>query len=87
MEFEWDPDKARANLKKHRVDFADAATVFDDPLAVTIFDAGAEESRFVTIGSDAEGHVLVVVYAWRGDMIRIISARRATPRERRQYEG
>jgi hypothetical protein len=84
--FEWDFDKAQANLRKHGVDFADAATVFDDPLAVTLPDAGEEESRFVTIGSDAEGHLLVVVYAWRGDAIRIISAREATPMERRQYE-
>jgi len=68
------------------VDFADAATVFDDPLAVTLPDEGEEEPRFVTIGSDAEGHLLVVVYAWRGDAIRIISAREATPMERRQYE-
>ena len=87
MRFEWDPDKARANLRKHGVDFADAATIFDDPLAVTISDEGAEESRFVTIGSDAEARVLVVVYVWRGVRIRIISARRATRRERRRYEG
>ena len=86
MGFEWDFDKARANLRKHGVDFADAATVFDDPLAVTLPDEGEEEPRFVTIGSDAEGHLLVVVYAWRGDAIRIISAREATPMERRQYE-
>lgn len=87
MGFEWDPDKARANERKHGVDFADAATVFDDPLAVTIPDEGAEESRFVTIGGDAAGRLLVVVYAWRGVKIRIISARGATPRERREYEG
>jgi len=84
--FEWDPDKARANLRKHGVDFADAATVFDDPLAVTISDEGAEESRLVTIGRDAEARVVVVVYVWRGTRIRIISARRATRRERRRYE-
>ena len=87
MGFEWDSHKARANLRKHGVDFADVATVFDDPLAVTLPDEGEEESRFVTIGSDAEGRLLVVVYAWRGEGIRIISAREATPRERRQYEG
>jgi hypothetical protein len=74
--FEWDSGKARANLKKHGVDFADAATVFDDPLAVTISEEEAGEARF-----------LVVVYAWRGDRIRIISARMATRRERREYEG
>ena len=87
MGFEWNAYKARVNLRKHGVDFSDAATVFDDPLAVTLPEEGGEESRFVTIGSDAEGHLLVVVYAWRGDAIRIISAREATPRERRQYEG
>ena len=87
MEFEWDPDKARANLRKHGVDFADAATVFDDPLAVTISDERAEEPRFVTIGSDAEGRLLVVVFVWRGVSIRVISARRASRRERGQYEG
>ena len=86
MGFKWDPDKARANLKKHGVDFADAATVFDDPLAVTISDEEAEECRFVTIGTDATGSLLVVVYAWRSGRIRIISARGATPRERRRYE-
>jgi len=85
--FEWDPNKARANLRKHGVDFADAATVFDDPLAVTISDEGSEEYRFVTIGSDAEGHILVVVYSWRGYNIRIISARAATRNERKHYEG
>lgn len=86
MGFEWDPGKARDNLRKHGVDFADAATVFDDPLAVTIPDEGTEESRFVTMGSDGMGRLLIVVYAWRGAKIRIISARGATPSERRQYE-
>ena len=87
MGFEWDAHKARANLKKHGVDFSDAATVFDDPLAVTVADEEQEESRFLTMGSDAEGRLLVVVYAWRRDAIRIISAREATARERKQYEG
>ena len=87
MGFEWSPDKARANLRKHGVDFADAATIFDDPLAVTIPDEDEYESRFITIGSDAVGRLLVVVFAWRGAKIRIISARGATPRERREYEG
>ena len=87
MGFEWDPGKARANLRKHGVDFADAATIFDDPLAVTISEEDSEERRFVTIGTDATGGLLVVVYAWRGERIRIISARGATRRERRRYEG
>lgn len=87
VEFEWDRGKAISNLKKHGVDFADAVTVFDDDLAVTMPDEHPDEQRFITLGMDALGRVLVVVYTWRGDCIRIISARKATPRERRQYGG
>ena len=88
MECEWDPRKAVANLRKHDVDFADAATVLHDEHAITIRDEGSdEEDRFVTLGVDALGRVLVVVYTWREDRPRLISARKATPRERRQYEG
>ncbi|MGH9750302.1 MAG: BrnT family toxin [Candidatus Polarisedimenticolia bacterium] len=86
MSFEWDPVKARINLRRHGVDFADAAIVFEDPLALTIPEEGTQEDRFITMGADALGHVLVVVYTWRGDRIRIISARRATRKERRSYE-
>jgi len=86
VSYEWDPRKAASNLRKHDVDFADAATVFEDELAVTIDDDNPEEKRFVTIGMDALARVLVVVYTWRGDIIRIISARAAGPEERRQYE-
>jgi uncharacterized protein len=87
-EFEWDEEKAGANIRKHGVDFADAATVLTDENAITIPDPAAdEEERFVTLGTDALGRVLVVVYAWRQDRIRLISARRATRRERRVYEG
>ncbi len=87
MEFEWDRLKAYSNLTKHEVDFADAATVFDDDLAITIPDEHPNEQRFITLGMDALGRVLVVVYTWRDDRIRIISARKATPQERRQYGG
>ena len=87
MEFEWDPDKASSNLKKHGVDFADAALVLYDSLAVTILDDDHDEDRFVTIGVDPMGATLVVVYVSRGENIRIISARPATPRERRRYES
>jgi uncharacterized DUF497 family protein len=73
--------------RKHKVDFADAATVFEDPMAITIRDEHTEEDRFVTIGTDALGRSLVVAYTLRGHAIRLISARRAAPRERRQYEG
>ena len=82
---EWDLRKAAANLKKHGVDFADAATVLHDEQAITIrADEGIEE-RYVTIGTDALGNVLVVVYTWRGERPRLISARKATPQERERY--
>ena len=87
MEFEWDPDKAAGNLEKHGIDFADAALVLYDDLAVTVPDDDADEERFVTLGADAIGRLLVVVYTWRDERIRIISARQATGRERRRYEG
>ena len=83
---QWDPDKAAANFRKHRVDFADAATVLEDELAVTVPDEDPDEERFATLGVDALGRLLVVVYTWRGDEVRLISARKAEPRERRQYE-
>jgi uncharacterized DUF497 family protein len=84
---EWDPRKAASNLKKHRVDFGDAASILYDERALTIRDDDEEEERYVTIGIDVLGRVLVVVYAWRGDRPRLISARQATAQERRQYEG
>ena len=87
MEFEWDRQKAASNLKKHRIDFADAATVFYDDMAVTIRDDVPEEERFVTLGMDALGRMLVVVYTWRGNRIRIVSARKTTPGEHDHYEG
>jgi hypothetical protein len=84
---EWDPEKATQNLKKHGVDFADAATVLNDELAVTIQDESEDEERWVTMGMDALGRVLVVTYAWRAEQPRIISARKATRSERRQYKS
>ena len=86
VEFEWDPRKAAANLRKHGVDFADATEVLFDESALTITDFVQEEERVITIGSDAMSRVLVVVYTWRGTRVRLISARRATRLERRQYE-
>lgn len=85
--FEWEPEKARANFRKHSIDFAEAATVFEDDRALTIPDDEAEEERFVTLGMDALGRVLVVVYCWRGSTVRLISARKATRRESRSYEA
>ncbi len=86
MTYQWDDDKATANLRKHGIDFADAVSVFSDDLAITIPDERFDEERFITVGMDAFGRVLVVVYTWRGNEIRLISARKATRRERKQYE-
>jgi hypothetical protein len=86
MSFEWDPRKAAANVGKHGVRFADSVSVLEDDRALTVVDESSEEPRWVTIGLDSMGRVLVVVYAWRGDRVRIISARPAAARERRQYE-
>ncbi len=87
MEFEWDRQKAASNLKKHGVDFADAALVLFDDFAVTIPDQNEGEERFVTIGRDPMGRTLVVIYTWRAERVRLISARKATPQERKKYEG
>ena len=87
MLYEWDSVKAKSNYMKHAVHFADAVSVFDDNTALTIEDDHSGEDRYVTIGMDAFGRVLVVVFTWRGETIRIISARKATKRERRQYDG
>jgi len=88
MHFEWDPEKARPNLAKHGVSFEEAMRAFLDPLSVTILDPDNSESedRFVLIGQSLSGRLLVVVHTDRGDAIRLISARRATRRERRTYE-
>ncbi|MCC9075609.1 BrnT family toxin [Litorilinea aerophila] len=85
--YQWDPDKARINWEKHHVDFADAVGVFEDEWALTIKEEYVDnEQRFATLGMDFLGRVLVVVYTYRGDDIRLISARPATRRERRVYE-
>ena len=86
MAYQWSRDKAAANLRKHSIDFADAVSVFSDDLAITIPDERFDEERFVTIGVDGFGRVLVVVYTLRDDEIRLISVRKATPHERQQYE-
>lgn len=85
--FEWDRSKAKKNKSKHGIAFADTFAVFEDPNAVTIEDFRSDEQRYVTIGMDAFGRILVVVYTWRDDRIRIISARKAVRSEVRQYEG
>jgi len=85
MSYEWNPKKAKSNLKKHDVNFADAVGVFEDENAVTIEDEHESEDRFVTIGRDFLARILVVIYTFRGVIIRIISARKATAAEKQTY--
>ncbi len=85
VKWEWDADKATKNLDKHRVDFADAVLALEDDLGVTVEDNQHDERRFVTLGLDPQGRLLVVVYTWRAGTIRIISARKANRGERREY--
>lgn len=88
MEFEWDPRKAASNLAKHGIDFADAVSVLEDDFALTMRDLGTDdEERWVTLGSDVFARLLVVIYTWRGQRIRLISARLAAPSEREQYKN
>jgi hypothetical protein len=86
--YEYDPEKAAANLHKHKVSFAEAASVFLDPLALTFSDPDHSdvEDREITIGKSSKQRVLFVSHCERGDRIRIISARRATRKERLRYE-
>lgn len=84
-EFEWDPDKAAGNVRKHGIQFADAVLVLEDQLAISLQEVVDDEVRYVTIGMDALARVLTIVYTWRGNTVRMISARPATPNERRHY--
>ena len=88
MEFEWDDTKARRNLLRHGVSFHEAATIFGDSLAITFSDPdhSVGEQRFLTFGSSLNGRLLAVIHTARGSSVRIISARRATRRERKIYE-
>ena len=86
MKYQWDKTKAASNLQKHGIEFADAVSVFSDELAITIPDNRFDEERFVTIGTDVFGRILVIVFTWRSEDIRLISARLAERRERKQYE-
>ena len=87
--FEWDEEKAVSNLDKHGITFEEASTIFMDSLSLTISDPfhSLEEPRFVTIGESVEREILAVVHIQRDTKIRIISAREATRKERRDYEG
>jgi hypothetical protein len=86
--FEWDPSKARRNIETHGVSFDEASTTFKDTLSLTIHDPlhSDEEDRFILIGNSIKNRLLVVVHAESGNKIRIISARKATKKERKQYE-
>jgi uncharacterized DUF497 family protein len=87
MEFEWDSKKAISNQKKHGVNFADAVAVLENERAITISEEHPDEERYITIGIDSINRILVVVYTWRESCIRIISARKATANEIKQYKG
>lgn len=88
MAIHWDHEKSVRNIAKHGIRFAEAVPVLEDPLGITVVDDESDpsEQRFVVVGSDAVGRILVVVYTWRGEDIRLISARRAEPHEREAYE-
>ena len=85
-EVEWDPAKEQANIKKHGVRFTQALTALEDDYALTIEDDHPGERRFITLGMDETEQLLVVVYTYRGEAVRIISARGATSAERAAYE-
>jgi uncharacterized protein len=88
MDFEWDPNKAEINLRKHGVSFAEAGTVFGDELAITVPDPdhSDDENRYITVGWSNRRRLLIISHTDRDDKIRIISARELTPRERKTYE-
>lgn len=89
MEFEWDPEKADKNLRKHGVAFTEGLTIFGDPLEIMILDPDQSEGelRFLSLGRSEAGRLLVVSYTERDSRFRIISAREATPKERREHES
>jgi uncharacterized DUF497 family protein len=86
--FEWDPEKAQNNFKKHRITFDEASTAFEDSLSFTIHDPlhSSKEERFVLVGLSRQKRLLIVIHTDRGEKIRIISARIATRKERQHYE-
>jgi uncharacterized DUF497 family protein len=89
VRFEWDPEKARRNVQKHGVSFDEAATVFGDPMAVTIYDPDHShgELRLLTTGISKRQRLIIVAHTDREGQVRIITARDTTPREREQYES
>jgi hypothetical protein len=89
MQFEWDPGKARRNLRKHGVSFDEAVTAFYDPLSATFNDPdhSVGEERYITVGFSSQNRLLIVAHTERGEVVRIISARLATAHERKRHEG
>lgn len=88
MDFEWNPNKAESNLRKHGISFQEAASVFGDDLGITVYDPdhSKDEDRYITIGWSDRRRLLIVSHTDREDRIRIISARELTPSERKDYE-
>ena len=88
MIFEWDPKKAAINLRKHKVSFKEAATVFNDPFSVTVADPdhSIDENRYLIIGQSSRHRLLIVSHAEQAERVRLISARELTPTEREAYE-
>ena len=84
--YEWDVQKAEVNFQKHGISFADAVHVFEDEYPLTIEDENPSEIRFITLGKDARGRLLVVVYTYRREIIRLISARKASRSESVEYK-
>ena len=87
-QFEWDPEKAKANLQKHQVDFEEAGTIFDDPQFISFLDEehSGDEERYITIGLSNKNRLLMVAHADRNEHIRIISARKVTKHEEKFYQ-
>jgi uncharacterized protein len=85
LQYEWDAHKAETNIRKHGITFADAVSVFEDDYAITIQDEHPEENRYIILGEDARARLLVIIFSFRGDKIRIISARKATGAELETY--
>ena len=86
MNYEWDPVKARLNHAKHGIRFSDAVSVFEDERSVMMLDQDADEERYLTIGYDALARLIVVIHTWRGELVRLISARKANRIEAHIYE-
>ena len=88
LKFEWDEAKAKSNLEDHEISFEEGVTIFHDLFVATMLDPdhSDDEQRFIAIGLSAKGRLLIIMYTERGDRTRIISCRKATPRERRAYE-